>query len=654
MARGWSEHEWVEARERLQRRGLVNEDGTATEAGGDLRKEIERRTDELAVGPFQALGERRVDQLIHYLDGPARKISGADAIAYPNPMGLPPLEAEVADRDVDFPLVPAGDPGQAGGVLDDTSCYRAAQSQDARFDGWFFVGVTSTGIYCRPSCPARTPEAGECPVLPDGGRRPAGRVPGLQAVPARRHPRLPEWDLRADVVARAMRLIADGAVDRDGVPGLAARLGYSVRQLERLLRAEVGAGPLALARAQRAQTARLLIETTGLPLSEVAFAAGFASIRQFNDTVRAVFATTPTGLRAKAAGADRPDRRARPTTLSLRLPFRRPLCPDNLFGHLAATAVPGVEEVRRRRLPADPGPGPRAGGGGAGPHPRPHRVPAGPGRPPRPDGRHHPVPAPARPRRRPRGGRRPPRRRPGPPPAGGQGTGPAGAPHHRRRRAGRPRRPRPAGLHRRRPHPGRPAGDRRRTAGGRPGRRPHPPLPHPRGAGRPRRPAARRPAGDPPPAGGRPGRRDPRPGAGLRPGGRHRRPVGGARHRAVDRPGGGHAGARRPGRVPGHRPGGPRRRRGAGPPHRGDRPHRPRRGVATVAGLRRPVPVGGHRPSRQPLASRPGTAEPPGPGTAEPPAHRRAPRPGRRSPTPPTHRRPPVTGRPSTTRKGPP
>jgi len=96
MARGWSEHEWVEARERLQRRGLVNEDGTATEAGGDLRKEIERRTDELAVGPFQALGEWRVDQLIHYLDGPARKISGADAIAYPNPMGLPPLEAEVA------------------------------------------------------------------------------------------------------------------------------------------------------------------------------------------------------------------------------------------------------------------------------------------------------------------------------------------------------------------------------------------------------------------------------------------------------------------------------------------------------------------------------------------------------------------------------
>jgi AraC family transcriptional regulator of adaptative response / DNA-3-methyladenine glycosylase II len=139
-----------------------------------------------------------------------------------------------------------------------------------------------------------------------------------------------------------MRLIADGVVDRDGVPGLAARLGYSTRQIERQLLAELGAGPLALARAQRAQTARLLIETSALPMAELALAAGFASIRTFNDTVREVFALSPTELRHRA------QRQPATTTgvISLRLPFRAPLCPDNLFGHLAATAVPGVEEWR--------------------------------------------------------------------------------------------------------------------------------------------------------------------------------------------------------------------------------------------------------------------------------------------------------------------
>jgi AraC family transcriptional regulator of adaptative response / DNA-3-methyladenine glycosylase II len=145
------------------------------------------------------------------------------------------------------------------------------------------------------------------------------------------------------------------------VPALARRLGYSVRQVERQLLAELGAGPLAIARAQRAQTARLLIETTSLPMGELAFAAGFASIRTFNDTVREVFALSPSELRERAArtrarqhGADRSDvGQAAPaptamplTTLSLRLPFRAPLTPDSLFGHLAATAVPAVEEWR--------------------------------------------------------------------------------------------------------------------------------------------------------------------------------------------------------------------------------------------------------------------------------------------------------------------
>jgi AraC family transcriptional regulator of adaptative response / DNA-3-methyladenine glycosylase II len=154
-------------------------------------------------------------------------------------------------------------------------------------------------------------------------------------------PGSPQWNERADLVARAMRLIADGVVDREGVPGLAARLGYSIRQIQRQLLAEVGAGPLALARAQRAQTARLLIETSSLPMSDVAFAAGFASVRAFNDTVQEVFALAPTELRARAARRHQP---ATSGSLMLRLPFRTPLCPDNLFGHLTATAVPGVEE----------------------------------------------------------------------------------------------------------------------------------------------------------------------------------------------------------------------------------------------------------------------------------------------------------------------
>jgi AraC family transcriptional regulator of adaptative response / DNA-3-methyladenine glycosylase II len=160
-----------------------------------------------------------------------------------------------------------------------------------------------------------------------------------------------------------MRLIADGVVDREGVTGLASRLGYSVRQVQRELSMEVGAGPLALARAQRAQTARVLVETSSIPMTDVAFSAGFASIRAFNDTVQEVFAQSPTELRAVALR--RGGRRSNGSesnasesndsesngndivgTLPLRLPFRKPFCPDNLFGHLAATAVPGVEEWR--------------------------------------------------------------------------------------------------------------------------------------------------------------------------------------------------------------------------------------------------------------------------------------------------------------------
>lgn len=237
-------------------------------------------------------------------------------------------------------------------------CYRAVQSKDPRFDGWFVTAVHTTGIYCRPSCPARTPHARNVSFFPTAA---AAQHAGFRACKRCRpdaSPGSPEWNVRRDLVARAMRLIADGVVDRDGVRGLAARLGYSTRQLERLLVAEVGAGPLALARAQRAQTARLLIETTDLSFAAVAFGAGFASIRQFNDTVRAVFDATPTQLRGRRSGRTAP---ATAGALTFRLPFRSPLAPDTLFGHLAATAVPGCEEVRegayRRtlRLPAGVG-----------------------------------------------------------------------------------------------------------------------------------------------------------------------------------------------------------------------------------------------------------------------------------------------------------
>jgi len=236
---------------------------------------------------------------------------------------------------------------------DTEACMRATQSRDARFDGWFICAVVTTGIYCRPSCPAR-PHLKNLRFYPSAA---AAQKAGFRACKRCRpdaSPGSPEWNVRSDLIARAMRLIADGVVDREGVTGLANRLGYSVRQIQRELNAEVGAGPLALARAQRAQTARVLIETSSLPVSEVAFAAGFASIRAFNDTVQEVFALSPTELRARATlrrgrhpeGSTAEPDSATPGALSLRLAFRKPFCPDNLFGHLAATAVPGVEEWR--------------------------------------------------------------------------------------------------------------------------------------------------------------------------------------------------------------------------------------------------------------------------------------------------------------------
>jgi AraC family transcriptional regulator of adaptative response / DNA-3-methyladenine glycosylase II len=251
--------------------------------------------------------------------------------------------------DVRFPLADERSACHHRDVIEDNErCYRAVQAKDSRFDGWFFTAVTSTGIYCRPSCPAITPKRANVRFYPTAA---AAQLAGFRACKRCRpdaSPGSPEWNVRADVVGRAMRLIADGVVDRDGVSGLAERLGYSERHLHRQLVAEVGAGPIALARAQRAQTARVLIETTDLPFAQVAFGAGFASIRQFNDTVREVFASTPTELRTKAArrGADgNAASGAAPGTVRLRLPVRQPFDGDGLLAFLGPRAVPGIEEV---------------------------------------------------------------------------------------------------------------------------------------------------------------------------------------------------------------------------------------------------------------------------------------------------------------------
>ncbi|PZS33575.1 MAG: AraC family transcriptional regulator [Pseudonocardiales bacterium] len=220
-------------------------------------------------------------------------------------------------------------------------CYRAVSSRDARFDGRFYTAVTSTGIYCRPSCPAQIPRRENVRFYRHAA---AAAAAGFRACRRCRPDTAPgsrEWDARGDLAARALRLVADGTVDAEGVGGLARRLAVSERHLHRILVAEVGAGPLALARTRRAQTARLLIEATSLPLTDVCFTAGFASVRQFNDTMLAEFGCPPGDLRRHppapvdgVAGG-----------LVLRLPYRRPYDDAAVLAWLRTRAVAGVEEV---------------------------------------------------------------------------------------------------------------------------------------------------------------------------------------------------------------------------------------------------------------------------------------------------------------------
>lgn len=234
--------------------------------------------------------------------------------------------------------------------MDEQTRYEAVSSRDARFDGAFFFAVATTGIYCRPSCPAVTPKRKNVRFYPTAA---AAQGNGFRACRRCRPDAVPgsaDWNVRADVVGRAVRMIGDGVVDREGVPGLAQRLGYSTRQVQRQLNAELGAGPVALARAQRAHTARLLLQTTMLPVTDIAFAAGFASVRQFNDTMRQIYARTPSGLRAEAGtGQGAAVREARTTGIPLRLAHRGPYATREAFDLLTGETIARIEEVSGER-----------------------------------------------------------------------------------------------------------------------------------------------------------------------------------------------------------------------------------------------------------------------------------------------------------------
>jgi AraC family transcriptional regulator of adaptative response / DNA-3-methyladenine glycosylase II len=234
-------------------------------------------------------------------------------------------------------------------VMDSDHCYRIASPRDGRFDGMFVTAVTSTRIYCRPSCPAMTPKRSNVVFYPTpAAAQQAGFRACKRCLPDAA-PGSPQWDRRADAVARAVRMIWDGVVEREGVGGLAARLGYSTRHLHRLMLSELGTGALQLSLAHKVSNARALIETSTLPITDVAFASGFGSVRQFNELVQRVYASTPLELRNRAAPATTRDR-GEPVagaglrhTVTARLCFRHPYDHSSTLAFLAHRAIPGVE-----------------------------------------------------------------------------------------------------------------------------------------------------------------------------------------------------------------------------------------------------------------------------------------------------------------------
>jgi len=225
-----------------------------------------------------------------------------------------------------------------GTPLDGDVCYTALLARDPRFDGRFFVGVASTGVFCRPVCPARTPHRENCTfyrcaaAAQDAGFRPCLRCRPETA------PGTPAWQGTHATVARALRLIEDGALDHAATDALAARLGVGERHLRRLFEQHLGASPAAVARTRRLLFARTLLTTTELPVSQVALAAGFGSLRRFNASFREVYGVTPRALRSRARGT-------RAEALELRLSYRPPFDWEALLAFLDLRAIPGVEQV---------------------------------------------------------------------------------------------------------------------------------------------------------------------------------------------------------------------------------------------------------------------------------------------------------------------
>jgi AraC family transcriptional regulator, regulatory protein of adaptative response / DNA-3-methyladenine glycosylase II len=236
-------------------------------------------------------------------------------------------------------------------TLDSDTCYRAVLARDPRFDGRFYTAVTSTGIYCRPVCPARTPARRNMRFYPHPGAAEAAGFRACRRCRPETSPGSPEWNVRADLTGRAVRLIADGYVDEHGVDGLARRLAVTERHLRRLLVAELGAGPLALARSMRMQTARRLLAETAMPVTEIAFASGFSSVRQFNATFLEAYGKPPSSLRPALRRPAPPGGQAGPdgAWLTLKLACREPFDGAALLDFLALRAVPGVEQVSGQR-----------------------------------------------------------------------------------------------------------------------------------------------------------------------------------------------------------------------------------------------------------------------------------------------------------------
>ena len=220
------------------------------------------------------------------------------------------------------------------------ACRRIFATRDARFDGRVFVGVHTTGIYCRPICPARTPKPENVSYYPSAAAaRQAGFRPCLRCRPELA-PDVAAWHGTSATVARALGLIESGALDEGGVEGLAAHLGISSRQLRRLFKQHLGATPVAVAQTRRIHLAKQLLHDTNLSMAEVAFAAGFGSVRRFNETFQTLFRQTPASLR-RSRGTAGPT----PEALTIRLPYQPPYDWDGVLDYLSGRLIPGVEII---------------------------------------------------------------------------------------------------------------------------------------------------------------------------------------------------------------------------------------------------------------------------------------------------------------------